>query len=266
MKLEKRTDHERNDLMLAYAADALDAPEAEGLRARLAAGDPRLAGALAEADTILSLVSATATPIHPNSSVKAKLLASLPRKNLSATIMLPQISVNKPRVRWAGLAAAAAAVGAIFAGGIAWYAAHENLNPKLRSAERSLAQSESRVEELQGMLGSAHAMVASLGSPAGTSATFGRVILEPDKRQMRVYIFDLVPPPPGRVYQLWFLPKKGAPIPAPTFQIDASGKASLMVSIPADLQDLPGAAVSDEPPGGSKQVSGTVRLVSSKPI
>jgi len=62
----------------------------------------------------------------------------------------------------------------------------------------------------------------------------------------------LEPLEPGKTYELWLVPKTGAPVPAGTFKPDAHGAASLMrqdmaVDVPAG-----GFAVTIEPEGGSQ--------------
>jgi hypothetical protein len=63
------------------------------------------------------------------------------------------------------------------------------------------------------------------------------------------------------VYQLWIIPKDGAPIPSQTFTVDAEGKALVTgITLPGD-QLLAAAAVTDEPTGGSPQPTTTPFLV-----
>lgn len=73
------------------------------------------------------------------------------------------------------------------------------------------------------------------------------------KRQVIVHAFRLAPTSPGRVYQLWLMPKSGNPIASRTFNTEADGHALVeAVSVP-EGEIIAGFAVSIEPEGGSAQ-------------
>jgi anti-sigma-K factor RskA len=70
--------------------------------------------------------------------------------------------------------------------------------------------------------------------------------------------FNGMPAPPnGRVYQVWLVTGKGSPRPTHAlFTVMADGRAK--VEIPESLKGADQVLVSDEPPGGSRQPTGTV--------
>jgi anti-sigma-K factor RskA len=73
------------------------------------------------------------------------------------------------------------------------------------------------------------------------------------KRQVIVHAFRLAPAAPGRVYQLWLMPKSGNPIASRTFNTEADGHALVeSVDVP-EGEIIAGFAVSVEPEGGSPQ-------------
>ena len=76
-----------------------------------------------------------------------------------------------------------------------------------------------------------------------------------------VHAFRLTPAAEQRVYQLWFIPKAGAPIPSITFNSDPDGHALVhQIAVPAGA-DLAAAAITDEPSGGSTAPTTTPILV-----
>ena len=52
----------------------------------------------------------------------------------------------------------------------------------------------------------------------------GRVLLNPS-RGVLLIASNLPPAPAGRIYEMWIIPKGGAPIPAGLFQTTAAGNA-----------------------------------------
>jgi hypothetical protein len=296
------TDDDRLDLMLAYAADSLDEPEHRTIRARLAAGDPQLAGALAEAEGVLARFSGTVGPVTPGAGVRQRLMDRLPdrqpkpARNLSIPAAVrpgesrpgealladirdrAQMQVSRPlgkseirtgsrRPVWPRLAAAAA-VGALLVGGPAAYVAWESRTAAgaqaatVTSLKNRLAAEQAGARDLLGKLGSAEVKFATMSdpAPAGAARPRGRVMWDADGRQCHVWVFDLAPPPPGKVYQLWFLPGDGQkPIPAPTFMVDGSGKGEILAQLPPGLTTA-NTAVSEELAGGSKTPT-VVKLV-----
>ena len=56
----------------------------------------------------------------------------------------------------------------------------------------------------------------------------------------------------GRAYQLWFMPKgDGAALKAATFSVDAQGRAWVVISIPADLDQTRAVFVTEDPAGST---------------
>lgn len=63
-----------------------------------------------------------------------------------------------------------------------------------------------------------------------------------------------------RVYQLWFLPKAGTPQTAATFNVDADGRAWVVISVPADLDETRGLVITEEPAPGNRAPTGRFLL------
>lgn len=66
-----------------------------------------------------------------------------------------------------------------------------------------------------------------------------------------LYAFRLPPADPGKVYQLWLIPRGGAPIPSQTFTSEPDGHALVEAfDLPTEVR-IEAAAITLEPEGGS---------------
>jgi anti-sigma-K factor RskA len=72
---------------------------------------------------------------------------------------------------------------------------------------------------------------------------------------------NLRPPAPGRAYEMWVIPKGGAPQPAGVFRPDASGTAVHLQPGPVDLASAAAFAITEEPESGSAAPTTTPFLV-----
>jgi len=76
---------------------------------------------------------------------------------------------------------------------------------------------------------------------------------------------NLDPLPAGKTYELWLIPKSGAPMPAGLFKPDAHGMAMMMPEnpeVPA-WTDLKAFAVTVEPEGGTTTPTMPIVLMGS---
>lgn len=67
-----------------------------------------------------------------------------------------------------------------------------------------------------------------------------------------VVAVTLPPPPPGKVYQLWFV-TPDAKISAGLIRTDSKGRGAIIVEVPRQINQLAAAAITLEPEGGSEQ-------------
>ena len=66
--------------------------------------------------------------------------------------------------------------------------------------------------------------------------------------------------PPGRIYQLWFIPGSG-PVGAALLRVDEQGRVTTAVTVPDGVAGQVPAAVTIEPEGGATAPSGEVYLL-----
>jgi anti-sigma-K factor RskA len=102
-------------------------------------------------------------------------------------------------------------------------------------------------------------MVSGGGSRTISAGANAKVQIEGDKAT--IVAQNMSPPPEGRVYEVWVVPKGAAndAPPEPTnvlFRPRANGAAE--AAIPGSADDIERVLVSDEPPGGSETPTGNV--------
>jgi anti-sigma-K factor RskA len=157
----------------------------------------------------------------------------------------------EPRRSWAvtwlpwGAAAAATAAAVVF---------FVNVNRLEHTNQQTLAQS-ARMENA----------VRMMAEPETRQVTFGkgpqgRVLVNPS-RGVLLLASNLPPAPAGKTYELWIIPKGGAPRPAGLFQSDANGNAMHMAPGPVDMGTTSAIAVSMEPEAGSEAPTTTPIIV-----
>jgi anti-sigma-K factor RskA len=91
---------------------------------------------------------------------------------------------------------------------------------------------------------------------AARSQASGRVFAAVDGKSGHMAITGLPRLSAERVYQLWFVPKAGAPLTAATFNVDADGRAWVVISVPADLDETRGLVVTEEAAPGTRAPTG----------
>jgi anti-sigma-K factor RskA len=144
----------------------------------------------------------------------------------------------------------------------------EDVAGKLAGLEKKLDESQRRERLSAGAMVAAQNKVAQLQASLETMATphlelktvkaaapdtqIIKVLVDPANRRWVVMAFDLPPIPSDRDYQLWFMPAKGDPVPAGLLAPGPGNTQFGTISIPADVTNINGAAISLEPKGGSK--------------
>jgi anti-sigma-K factor RskA len=276
---------ELRDLAAHLAAGC---PACEGELRRLAAEVEDLAAAAAELPESLA---AEAPEIL--GGVKRRLLAELPRhprlQQLPELAPAPPAAYPSPPAfgarsgrsgrsvrpvrRWLPLAAAAVlALVAIW--GLVRQASMGAEIERLRGESRQLA---ARAETLERRAAQAQAeaqrlartlsIIAAPGVESvrlagmGTShAAAGRTYVNVADRRAVFYAFGLPALGPDKTYQLWYLDDQDHPTSAGVFEVDAHGKAALVVDQSLPVERIQAWAVTIEPRGGRPQPTGPMAL------
>lgn len=238
------------DLAAAYALGALDPQEAAAF-AREVASSPELAREVAEYREVAALLalSAPGAPLDP--TLKQRLFALVPHG-------APVLARRRPWLE--GLAWAAAAAGLLVGG---------TLTFKARAAGRELGRLRAELAQARALLADREGTLRTILGPGTVAFTMGATgAREPSVQgfwnrstnRWVLYVTSLDPAPRGRAYQVWFL-HGNHPTPSVTFNPGPGGTALLTLRGPEALAGLTGAAITEEPEGGSPQPSSAPILV-----
>jgi hypothetical protein len=275
------THEEYDELVAAFALDALDAPQCDAFRSHLASC-PQCQAALADFRRVSAGIGLTVPAAAPPAALRARTLAFATSTGSAAVVAHPSApvrvaTVDRPsRGSQGWLAAAAAAILAVGAGGYAW-----SLRSQIDSLRVETASTTARLSELRGQLAAARVDNARMlhtldvvnapdvvkidlrGQPGAPNA-----IGEAFWSQTRGMAFNADKLPAldkNRVYQLWVIPAgdHATPVSAGLFAVDAAGKSLALNDVPVTLPAPHVVAITIEPAGGSAGPTSTPVLVGS---
>ena len=242
------TCEELKDAFELYSLGLLEGEEKSEVEAHLARGCVSCEKSLKDALAVNALVMASVPQVSPPRRVKRRVLAG----------------VGVERSGWGWLAILAAACMLVVA---LWLSVQERRRAnELADARRTIIQISAERDRL------AQAFTF-LNTPETKQVNFGTRQPQPPRgnvfvnRQLGVMLIasNLPPLPAGRTYEMWVIPKGGAPRPAGLFQSDAQGAALHIMSGPIDTAMLGAVAVSVEPAAGSQAPSTTPLIVAATP-
>jgi hypothetical protein len=242
------SDEERKDQYELFVLGTADAEAAEEIRDLLARGDAETVRGVAEARALVAGLALMATEVEPPKRLKRRLLAAVRRDE-------PGI----PSWTWAWATAAALALVVAL-----------NFWQREQSKAQELAQVRAQLVESETRLASVTPLLDFLNEPQLKITTFGdaqpqpprgRILVSP-QRGVLLVAQNLTPVAEGRTYQMWVVPKSGAPVSAGIFQPGADGRAIHLNPQAVNLAATAAIAVSNEPAGGSPAPTTTPLIVS----
>jgi anti-sigma-K factor RskA len=228
---------ELRDQYELYALGALDAEERAELDAHLRReGDPCVDG-VHRARQMMTALALMAPQSRPPARLRNRIVTLVrPRRSGSWTFF------------WV---AANICVIAVFF--LAWL--------ELRGGERAyLYAARQELQRKNAELARLTEAFALMNDPAAKQVVFGegapkpprgRVFVNPN-RGVLLLASNLPPAPAGKIYEMWIIPKGGAPLPAGLFQSEADGTAMYVRKGPVDIASTAVIAVTLEPEAGSQ--------------
>lgn len=109
----------------------------------------------------------------------------------------------------------------------------ESIRANSHAQEIELRQTREMLE----LLKSPDAVNVTLTMPNEKPKPHGKTIYSPAKGRLIFMASNLPPAPPNKAYELWLVPKQGAPMPAGMFTPNAGGNATMMeTSMPSGMQ------------------------------
>jgi anti-sigma-K factor RskA len=235
---------ELRDLSEIYALGLLEGVEKEEMDAHLARNCAVCRKSLSDALAVNALVLSQSPEVAPSAKLRRRVLAS----------------VGFEHRGWGWAAALAAACMLVLA---LWLSVQERQRAgELDQARRALLQATAQSESMQqalNFLNDPETRPVSFGK-GQTAPPRGNVFVNP-RTGVLLIASNLPSLIAGRIYEMWIIPKEGAPRPAGRFRADASGTAFHVLSGPVDLAAVNAVAVSVEPEAGSPAPTTTPIIV-----
>lgn len=255
--------HIREEELELYALGALPEQEVAGLKLHVAACG-ECAMKLAQSRGEAALLSFAAREEQPAGTIKAELMARLraneeseerhawPYPALHETESQTEAKTNR---WWNRVLVPAAVALALVSLGLSWQ--NRRVSQALerqRQATQALQREREQTERLIALLGAPDTLTYRMVAGAGTVGS-GMV-----RYNARIGLLacsvQLPPAPAGKTYQLWLLPKTGAPLSAGVMEEGSRAMGSLwLVSVPAN-REAKAFAVTLEAEGGVAQPTG----------
>ncbi|MFR9730328.1 anti-sigma factor domain-containing protein [Saccharopolyspora sp. MS10] len=235
----------------AYAVDALSEDERIAFEAHLESCED-CAQEVRELRAVAARLGG-AESAAPSAELKQRVLAQVSRTRQDPPPPAPLAEhVAGPRRRsWAtrswgtrlSVAAAAAGVALAATFGVVAVRAQQ----ELEATQERFAAAGQRGAEMSAVLQAPDARVISTPGPGGMRAT---TVLSRQQGKAMFMATGMTPPPPDRVYQLWFIEPGGGATSAGLLRTEDAGERSapLIATMPAGTAQL---GVTVEPPGGS---------------
>jgi anti-sigma-K factor RskA len=226
---------ELRDMYELYALGLLETEEREEIEAHLARNCETCSKGVKQAFATNAIVSTFVPELEPPPALRKRVMSGVGVEHRSA---------------WGWIAALVTA-GLLVA--TLWFSL------EARRMERDLVSARDQVRRTQADLARYEAALRFLDEPETKQVGFGRG--EPQPPRGNVFVnprsgvlliaANLPPAPAGRIYEMWVIPKGGAPRPAGLFQSDASGSAIHILPGPLDVAATNAIAVTLEPESGS---------------
>ncbi len=244
------THEELSEMYELYALGVLDSDEKIEIEEHLERGCKECSDGVKRALELNAMLLTLPEQVKPPKRLRRRVLASIGAE-------------SAPRgwtLGWAiaagCLAVALAVVGLRLSGDL------RSSKAQLEEARRDLRASNSQLSKMQEIL-------QFLNEPSTVQATFGGGQPQPPRgrvfvnanRGVLLIASNLPPVPAGKTYEMWVVPKGGAPIPAGLFQSDAQGNAVHLLPGPVDKAHTAAIGVSVEPAAGSAAPTTTPIIV-----
>ncbi|MBV8202469.1 MAG: anti-sigma factor [Acidobacteria bacterium] len=123
------------------------------------------------------------------------------------------------------------------------------------------AQAESaRLARTLSILAAPNVQSISLAGMGTSHSAVGRTFVDTTGHKAVFYAANLPALGPDRTYQLWYLDEDEQKTSAGVFDVDAQGKAALVIDQPLPLERIQGWVVTVEPRGGRPQPTGPIAM------
>lgn len=242
------------DLYELYALGLLEEPERSEVEAELASGSAEAHARLRDAIANNAALMATADSVEPPASLRDRVVGAVSR--------------NEPTRAYGGLWAWVAACAALLVSSVYLGNSLALRNDELAGVRDQLRRVSAEAADSNAQLVRARDMLAFLNAPETRVVTFGpnepkpkgKVLVNPGRGVLLV-ASNLPQTARGQIYEMWVIPKGGAPRPAGLFQSDTDGNALHLFE--AQIAPESAVAVTVEPASGSNAPTSTPLFVAA---
>ncbi|HLJ51566.1 MAG TPA: anti-sigma factor [Bryobacteraceae bacterium] len=238
------THEELRDLYELYVLGVLEQDEKAEIEGHLSRGCEECNEGLRSAIGITSFLATLPEPVQPRKQLRQRVLASVqptPRAIWSWS--------------WPTIAAAACLLVAILV-------SRDAIN-----THQQLVIARQDIEGRNLELGRYRQALDVLNQPDTEQVTFGKGprgrVFVSQQRGVLFIASNLPPAAAGKIYEMWIIPKTGAPKPAGLFQSDAQNNALHLLPGPLDRRSTSAIAVTVEPEAGSPGPTTTPIIVAA---
>lgn len=231
------SNEELNEQYELFVLGVADPSAIEEIGERLSAGEAEVTLGVAKAREMAAGFALLAPEVEPPARLKKRVLSAVRRE-----------PSGFPGWLWAW--SAATALLAVLA--FNFWQREQAKGSELAAVRQELTQTNARLEtvsQILEFLNEPQLKIASFGQ-AQPQPPKGRILVSPN-RGVLLFVSNLPPAAQGRIYEMWLVPKQGAPVPAGLFQTAGDGRALHIRPGTVDLSTVAAIAVSNEPTQGS---------------
>ena len=221
-----------------YALGVAEEPEHAEIRSHLNRECATCVAGVKQAVETVEMLGATAVPQQPSPGLRRRILAS--------------VGAEQRRFSWAPVWAGAAAL-SLAAG--TYLGIQENRyaaeTAQLHSELRAQSSEITRLTDAFAILNGPDTREAAFGQ-GRPQPPRGKVFLNP-RQGVLLMASNLPPTPPGKLYEMWVIPRTGRPLPAGLFQSQNDGSAMHVRKGAVDVESTGAVAVTIENESGADQ-------------
>lgn len=261
---------EYQELLAAYALEAIEPREAEALGEHLATCAQCSAELIALREAAGLLAHAAPAQV-PGEDVRARILSAVRADGRQGATNVTPIDQRRRRIVPPYLLRIAAVLALVALGVMfmrMWLTAQReiaNLTYQLEVQRIELnRQREVRLRDQEALIlltARDSRRIQLAGTPTAQDAA-AMFVFDQKSRRAVLVTSGLPATTADKAYELWFIPKGHAPMPGKVFTVDASGHAMIMEQVPTEAMTDAVFAITVEPKSGSPAPTGAIYLAS----
>ena len=227
----------RDSLYELYALGLLEEPERSEIAAELRGGSAEAQRLLRAAMATNAMISTMVPEVEPPARLRRRILAA---------------AGVEEKTGWTWFGAWGLATAGLLAGFVFYSTESGRLRNDAFDTKKELAVTQAQLRRSESTLAFLRAPGTTVLNTSGAEErkAVARVFVNPE-RGVLLFANNLPKLESGKVFEMWLVPKSGAPRPAGTFRADEAGGAVHLNVQGFDMAGIAAVALSVEPEGGS---------------